>query len=118
MCVKIVNQAHEEIPYDTERPLEDQIKGCEQIVVKYEPFDKSVEKLVQEMRRFINSGIDARFAIKVIHGNNLDGMRTKKQLQRATNDITLNEVIKLMVLSHMMLDRKLEEIATAMGQNK
>lgn len=118
MCVKLVNQAHEEIPYDVEKPLEDQIQGCKQIVVNYEPFDKSVSKLVEEMHRFIKSGIDAKFAIKVIHNDSLNGFRVKKELRRATNDITLNEIIKLMVLSHLAVDKKLEDLANAMGHLK
>ena len=118
MCVKLVNQAHEEIPYDIEKPLEEQIKGCEQIVVNYEPFDKSVTKLVEEMKRFVTSGIDAKFAIKVVHNDSLSGFRVKKQMQRVTNNITLNEIIKLMVLSHMAIDKKLEDLTNSMGQLK
>lgn len=115
MCVKLVN-SHEEKPYDLNKPLEEQLKGCDQIVVNYEPFDKSVEKLIEEMRRFVKMGIDAKVAIKVIHNDNLNGFKTKKRLERARNDITLNEIIKLMVLTHMQMDKKLEELANELGQ--
>lgn len=110
MCVKIVN-AHQEIPYDSSRPLEEQITGSEQIVVNYEPFDKSVEALVKEVERMAKTGVDAKLIIKVKHNNHIFGFKVKQQLQRATNDITLNEIIKLMVLSHRSIDQKLEDLA-------
>jgi len=110
MCVKIV-QAHCEIPYDTSRPLEDQLQGCEQIVVNYEPFDESVDHLLAEVQRIAKTGIDANLNIKVIHNDHIFGFKVKQQLDRARNDITLNEIIKLMVLSHCSIDRKLEDLA-------
>lgn len=110
MCVKIV-QAHCEIPYDTSRPLEDQLQGCEQIIVNYEPFDKAVDHLLAEVQRIVSTGIDAKLSIKVIHNDHIFGFKVKQQLARARNDITLNEIIKLMVLSHCSIDRKLEDLA-------
>lgn len=110
MCVKIVN-AHQEIPYDSSRPLEEQITGSEQIVVNYEPFDKSVEALVKEVERMAKTGVDSKLIIKVKHNNHIFGFKVKQQLQRATNDITLNEIIKLMVLSHRSIDQQLEDLA-------
>lgn len=120
MCIKLVN-AHQEIPYDVSKPLEDQLKGCEQIVVNYEPFDKSVDKFIQEVERFAKTGVDVKLSIKVIHSDNLIGYKTKKKLRQATNDITLNEIIKLMVLSQLETDRKLEDLAkecTGIGCNE
>lgn len=117
MCVKIVTDS-EEIPYDCSRPLEDQIKGSEQIVVNYEPFDHSVDKLLAEVERFARTGVDARLSIKVIHNDHIFGFKVKQKLARATNDITLNEIIKLMVLTHCSIDRKLEDLAnTFAGKN-
>lgn len=110
MCVKIV-QAHREVPYDANRPLEEQLQGCEQIVVNYEPFDKSVDKLLSEVQRIARTGIDAKLTIKVIHNDNIFGFKVKQQLQRARNDITLNEIIKLMVLSHRSIDQQLQDLA-------
>lgn len=109
MCIKLVN-AHEEIPYDTNKPLEEQLRGCEQIVVNYEPFDKSVDKFLEEVQRFAKTGIDQKLSIKVIHNDHIFGFKVKQQLQRATSDISLNEIIKLMVLTHHSIDRKLEDL--------
>lgn len=117
MCVKIVN-AHEEIPYDANRPLEDQLKGCEQIVVNYEPFDKSVDALLAEVERIARTGVDAKLIIKVVHNDHIFGFRVKQQLKRATNDITLNEIIKLMVLSHCSIDKRLEDLANTFNGSR
>jgi hypothetical protein len=110
MCVKIVNNS-EEVPYDCSRPLEDQLNGAEQIVVNYEPFDKSVDALLAEVERIARTGVDARLRIKVIHNDHIFGFNVKQKLKRATNNITLNEIIKLMVLTHRSIDRKLEDLA-------
>ncbi|NJO48120.1 MAG: hypothetical protein HC840_00225 [Leptolyngbyaceae cyanobacterium RM2_2_4] len=110
MCVKLVN-AHQEIPYDSSKPLEEQLNGCEQIVVNYEPFDKSVDALIAEVERIARTGIDAKLTIKVVHNDHIFGFKVKQRLKRATNDITLNEIIKLMVLTHCSIDRKLEDLA-------
>lgn len=117
MCVKIVN-ASQEIPYDASRPLEEQITGCEQIVVNYEPFDKNVEALVKEVERIARTGVDTKLIIKVNHNDHIFGFRVKQQLKRATSDITLNEIIKLMVLSHRSIDRQLEDLANTFNGMK
>lgn len=117
MCVKLVSQS-EERAYDIDKPLEEQIKDCQQIVVNYQPFDKSVEKLCQEMQRFAKMGIDTKVSIKVVHNDNVVGFRVKKKLERASSDITLNEIIKLMVLSHHETDKKLEELFNTLSQSK
>lgn len=110
MCIKIVN-GHQEIPYDIGKPLEDQLSGCEQIVVNYEPFDKSVDKFLQEVDRFAKTGVCAKLSIKVIHNDHVFGFKIKQKLKKSTNDITLNEIIKLMVLAQIEIDKKLEDLA-------
>lgn len=110
MCIKIIN-AHQEIPYDTSKPLEDQLNGSDQIVINYEPFDNKIDKFLAEVERVVKTGIDTKLVIKVTHNDSVFGFKVKQQLKRATNDIALNEIIKLMVLSHCNIDRKLEDLA-------
>lgn len=112
MCIKLVNQS-EEIPYDCGKPLEDQIQGVELVVVNYIPFDESVDRFLAEVERFAKTGIDAKLNIRVIHNDHIIGFRLKQKLRRASNDITLNEIIKLMVLSHVETDKKLEDLANS-----
>jgi len=118
MCIKLVNDK-EEKPYDMARPLEEQIQGCQLIVVNYAPFDKSVDCFLSEVERFAKTGIDAKLNIRVVHNDYIVGFKLKQKLNRASNDITLNEIIKLIVLSHVETDKKLEELAnTFAGMTK
>lgn len=118
MCIKIINH-QQEISYDSNKPLEEQINGAEQIVVNYEPFDKSVDKFLQEVERFTKNGIDTKLSIKVIHNDHIFGFKIKQKLKQATSDMTLNEIIKLMVLTQIETDKKLEELSnTFMGMTK
>ena len=114
MCIKIVNDG-QEIPYDMFKPLEDQMVGCKQIIVDYEPYapyDKEVDVFLKEVQRFAKTGIDANLNIKVIHNNNLTGFKNKKKIKQATNAIALNDIIKLMVNYHSDADKKLKELAS------
>ena len=115
MCIKIVN-AQQEISYDADRPLEEQIAGCEQIIVNYEPFDTKIDKFLQEVDRFSRTGVNAKLSIKVIHNNNIFGFKIKQKLKQATDDMVLNDIIKLMVLSQIETDSKLKELSeTCLG---
>lgn len=109
MCVKIINASHE-TKYDASRPLEDQIKNAQQIIVNYEPKDASIDLFLKEIERFIKTGIETNLNIKVIHNNHIFGYKLKNKMKRATNDISLNEIIKLMVLKHSNIDKKLEDM--------
>jgi hypothetical protein len=110
MCIKFIN-CHQEIPYDVNVPLEEQLQGCEQIVVNYEPLDKEIDKFLKEVERFVRTGVDAKLNLKIIHNDNIFGFKVKQKLKKATNDITLNEIIKLMVLRQIEADKKLEDLA-------
>ena len=117
MCVKIINLS-QEIPYDCNRPLEDQILGCEQIIVYYEPFDKTVDKFLTEVERFVKTGVDAKLSIKVIHNDHIFGFKVKQKIKRATDDIAINEIIKLMVLTHCNIDKKLKDLTETINGKK
>lgn len=110
MCVKFVSNEIER-SYDATKPLEDQVLVTDQIVINYEPFDETLDKFVQEIERITKTGKIVALNIKVIHNNHIVGFRLKKRMSRASNDITLNEIIKLMVLSQAEVDKKLEDLA-------
>lgn len=117
MCVKLVS-ASDVREYDVDRPLEEQIKDCERIVVNYQPFDTQVDRLLQEMQRFALTGISTNVKIQVIHNDNLLGYKTKKKLQKASNDIDINEIAKLLVLYHHIADKSLESISELLKEIK
>lgn len=111
MCIKIVTST-EEISYDMERPLEDQIRGSRRIVVNYEPFDPTIDKFLDEVERLCKNGVTANLNIKFNHNNNLIGAKIGKEMTKLSKDLDINEVIKLMVTAQAEADKKLEELSS------
>lgn len=109
MCIKIV-KSKEEFKYDMNKPLEDQLKGSQQVIINYEPKDQSIDKFLDEIERLCKNGISAKLNIRFNHNNNLGGARIRNEMIKLTNDLDVNEVIKLMALVHAEADKKLEEI--------
>lgn len=110
MCVRIIGP-DTETKYDAKRPLEEQIKGSEQIVIRYEPKDPDIDKFLGEMERFCKMGISTNITVEVSHKNSLKGARAKKQVNRIMRDLDLNEAIKLLVNLHSKCDRTLREMS-------
>lgn len=110
MCVKIV-RSKAEVSYDMNTPLEEQLKGCKQIVVNYEPKDPAIDKFLGEVERLCKNGISTKLNIEFNHNNFLLGAKTSKQLAKLAKQLDFNEIIKFMVNSHAESDKKLEEIA-------
>lgn len=110
MCIKIL-KSEEEVSYDANRPLEDQIKGSKQIVVNYEPCDPSIDTFLDEVERLCKNGITASLNIKFNHNNHLNGAKMGKEMAKLSKDLDLNEVIKLMVTAQADVDKKLGEMS-------
>lgn len=110
MCVKLLKD-EQWIEYDCDKPLVDQIVKCSEILVNYKPKDQEVEKFLTEMQKSAKNGLDLDVKIKVEYNDFLDGYKTKKQLIGAINDITVNQIIKLLVLTQRSIDKSLEELS-------
>src|ERR1035438_7277640 len=91
MCIKII-RADDEIKYDKSKPLEDQIKGSKQIVIDYTPNDPSLERFLDEIERFCQTGINRTLNIKVKHNNNVMGAKVKSKIKEYAKDLKINEV--------------------------
>jgi len=109
MCIKIF-KSDQPISYDMSRPLEEQIQGSKKIVVDYDPKDESVDKFLDEVERLCKHGISASLNIKFNHNNNLSGARIRKQLDQLSEDLDVNELIKMLSLTYADVDKKLEEL--------
>lgn len=117
MCIKILKD-NIETSYDSKKTLSEQVSGSEQILVHYEPFDKDIDSFLKEIENLANTGATCNLNIKVIHNDNIFGFKLRKKLRKATSDITVNEIIKLMVLSHAETDKKLSDLSDAcIGKN-
>jgi hypothetical protein len=112
MCVKLIKD-DQLIEYDCNKPLMDQVYGVSEVVVNYKPKDKAVESFLKEMQRCVQYGVNPSVKVRVEYNDFLKGYQTKKQIVKAMNDITLNEIIKLVALMQRSIDKSLEEIATA-----
>lgn len=110
MCVKLI-KAKQEIPYDMGVPLEDQIKGCSKVIVDFRPNDPQLEKFMDEIERFAETGLSFKFNVQVIHNAQILGAKIKKQVKKVQKDLSVNELIKLMALAFDNSDRKLSEIS-------
>jgi len=113
MCVKIIKCSHE-IPYDAERPLEEQIHGSEQIIVNFQPEDPEIKKFLDEVERICQTGVSCNLNILVRTNNMLNGARVKRRAKELESQIMLNDAIKLMALAQAEVDKKLEELSEMM----
>ena len=102
MCIKI-----DQLKYDTKRPLEEQLKNSEKVVINYDPKDPDMDHFLGEMERLVKTGISCNVSLDIAHNNFLNGARAKKQVKRLKKDLDLNEAIKLLVTLHSELDKKL-----------
>jgi allophanate hydrolase subunit 1 len=112
MCIKI-KWSDAEIKYDSEKPLEDQISGSKEVLIKYDPQDPDMDKFLSEMERLCSSGIGVGSDIKidVLHNNYLNGAKAMRQVKRLKKDLNLNEAIKLLTKLQSTTDKALQEIS-------
>ena len=110
MCITIVT-AKKEVLYNTERPLEEQLKGSKKVVIDYDPSDTTLDTFLNEVEKLCKNGTSAKLNISFNHNNHLTGAKRKKEATKLSKDLDINEIIKLMVLAHSSVDKKLEELA-------
>lgn len=103
MCIKIKNNV-EEIEFDKNKSLKDQISKNSQIVINYQPEDKDIPYFLQEVEKLIKAGDGSDLHIKVLRGNG-SKRRTLK------GDITIEELMQSLNRIHEKVDKKLKEMA-------
>lgn len=97
--------------FDPQGDFLEQTKNCTEVIVQYKPQDEEIKKFLQEVQKCAADGTSLTFDVVVDYGSYLSGFRTKKEIKRALNDISLNEIIKLMALAQHNAAKKLEEIS-------
>lgn len=100
-----------EIKFDITAEFIPQVKNST-IVVNYEPEDKEIAYFLNCMEQCVKLGINPEINLKVNYNGYLPGFKVKKQLKRAMNDIHINDIVKLMVFSQSIADKKLEELTS------
>lgn len=111
MCIRIIHK-DAEVKYNSKKPLEQQLYGSEQVVIKYEPKDRDIDIFVGEVERLCKTGICINTNIKVLHNDNLKGAKAKKLMGRLSKDLNLNEAIKILVTMQSETNKKLEALST------
>lgn len=111
MCIRIIHK-DAEFKYNSKKPLEQQLYGSEQVVIRYEPKDRDIDIFVGEVERLCKTGVCINANIKVLHNNHLKGAKAKKLMDRLSKDLNLNEAIKILVTMQSETNRKLEELST------
>lgn len=109
MCIKIVH-THDEFEFEPGKLLEQQVKGAKQIIIDYKPNDTRIEAFMDQMGRIVRTGVSCQMNIQVKSNNTLSGYRLGRQIDKAINNLELNEVVKSLVNSYSETDRKLQEI--------
>jgi len=107
MCVKIV-RSHEEREFNPSEPLEQQVRGAKQVVINYKPNDAQLEAFMDQIDRIIKNGISCQMNIKVNSNNTLKGYQVERKIEKALQELDVNEAIRLLVTSHSETDKKLE----------
>lgn len=110
MCVKILRN-NQEISFDPDKEFMPQMEGAEKVVVNYQPKDKEVATFIDCMEQCVKLGINPKITIQVNYEDQINGTKVKRKLKKALSDISLNEIMKLMVLSQQSTDKRLEEIS-------
>jgi hypothetical protein len=110
MCIKLTKN-NETYEYDLGKTFQEQIEGCTEAFIKYEPNDESIGQFLQGMYACAKNGKNPHLKIKIECDNFLAAYKVKRDLNGALNDIDLNEIAKLLVLSQHNAEQKLEEIS-------
>jgi hypothetical protein len=117
MCIRIVGLDSDK-KYDSNKPLEEQIAGSQEVIINYDPKDKDIDCFISEMERMCSQGISANIKVDVNHADVLNGMRAKKQVQRLHKDLDLNEAIKCLTNLQSKTDKVLTELSNFCRNNE
>lgn len=109
MCVRIYKD-NQMFGYDPTLPLMDQIKGADEVIVNYLEKDDSVHKFLDAVEEASKTAFGLGLNIRVIHNNLLMGAKAKANMVNASKNMTLNDIIQIMALSHHEADKKLSEM--------
>lgn len=110
MCVKIVKN-NQIFDYDMKKPVTEQVKGSEEVIVNYLENDPSVHHFLDAIEEIAETTFGCGLNLRVIHNNTLNGARAKNKLVELNEKMTFNDIIRVMALIHYETDKKLSEIA-------
>lgn len=110
MSVKII-RSKETLEFNPSLPLEEQIRGCKQVVIDYAPNDTCVSAFIEQIERIAKNGVSCQMNIKFNSNNSLAAYRAERRVNLHQSELEMNEVIKKMVTFHHEATRSLAELS-------
>lgn len=107
MCVEIFKPESKQ-PYKPEFPLEDQIRGCKEVLIDCEPNCPKVAKFLDEVEKICKNGQSLPINIKLADNTSFKLFSKTKKLNR---ELILNDIVGQMALIHKNADTKLKELS-------
>ena len=110
MCIKIIKDDLE-IKYNPEIPIEQQLKGSEEIYIKYDSSDKTIGRFLSEMEKICAMGLNLDVKINFTNNDSIQGAKTKRKIKKIKKDLNLNEAIKILAILQSKTDETLKELS-------
>jgi hypothetical protein len=107
MCVEIIKSEVQQ-SYKPELPFEEQICGCQEVLIDCEPNCPKVVKFLDEVEKVCKNGQTLPIEIKLANNSNLKLFKKTKELNK---DLLLNDIMGQIVLVHKNTDDKLKELS-------
>ena len=107
MCVEII-KSEEQQSYKPEFPFQEQICGCQEVLIDCHPDCPKVARFLDEVEKICKNGQTLPIHIKLADNSNLKLFKKTKQLN---NDLLINDIIGQTVLIHKNTDNKLKELS-------
>lgn len=107
MCVEIFKSENKQ-SYKPELPFEDQIYGCQEVLIDCEPNCPKVAKFLDEVEKICRNGQTLPINIKLADNTNFKLFSKTTQLNK---ELLLNDIITHAVLIHKNADAKLKELS-------
>jgi len=104
--------------YNPSECLREQLKGCKKVVIEYEPKDQAITKFVDEIEKLCDRGNSTYLNIDIVHNNHIGGAKVKKRIEEANAEAHVNELIKLLVVDHSEVDKKLQQMISICSEGK
>lgn len=119
MCVRIFRD-NQVVKYDMFQPLTEQIKENDEILVNYIEEDESVHHFLDALEEMSKTSYCHGLKIRIVHPDNLfNGYKATKSVSEAVQNMTFNDIIRIMTLVHHEADKKLTEmVEICVGKNE
>lgn len=109
MCIKILGK--EEVEFNIDRPLMEQINGAEEIRVNYDPTDPKISSFLTQIEYMAKNGMSLSADIKVNANNMLNGLKFERRVEQIKKSLDVNEVIRGLAKLHSSVDHRLSELS-------